>query len=281
MATSKLTFHIPPDASPDEVLLLVERMSEDPNCRFSSNQALLDLAEAWNIDSRSEIPSLAMALGLLDKNARGVGISEKGLKLQNVKPQIRADLAHFMLYTGWSMERPATNVPFWSYRVVCDYFWERSPLDILQTVAILVEEVINRSERIFAGVNGYSSGAVSFSDKSIRGVRKWLEALRPPVIEGNTFTRRHFCPPELLLLVLGYVARQTDAEIDIDLLLTTERREWLCRLCLLDPTALDRALDWMLPLYKEVVEPGTRTGAYGRFVRLRKMPELSDLRAER
>lgn len=278
MAASKLTFHVPPDAGPDQVLLLVERLSEEPDCRFGSNQELLEFGETWNIDSRTEIPSLAMALGLLDKNANGVGVSEKGLQLQDLKPQIHSDIAHFMLYTGWSEEQPATNVLFWSYRLACDYFWEHSPLDILQTAPVLVEEVINRSEQAFAKVNGYNSGAVSFSDKSIRGVRKWLEVLRPPVIEGDTFTRRHFCAPELLLLALGYVAQQTEAEIGIDLLLTPERREMLCRICLLEPAALDRVLDWMLPLYPQVIEPGTRAGVYGRFVRLRKMPELSDLR---
>ncbi len=277
MAAPKLTFHVPPDASPDQVLLLVERLSEEPDHRFSSNRELLEFAEAWNIDSRSEIPSLAMAIGLLAKSDDGVGISETGMKLQSLKPLVRSDIAHFMLYTGWSIEQPATNVSLWSYRLVCDYFWEHSPLDILQATAILVEEVINRSEQVFAEVPGYSSGAVSFSDKSIRGVRKWLEVLRPPVIEGDMFSRRYFCPPELLLLALGYVARQTEAEIGIDLLLTPQRRELLCRVCLLEPTALDRVLDWMLPLYPEVVEPGTRTGAYGRFVRLRKMPELGDL----
>jgi len=81
----------------------------------------------------------------------------------------------------------------------------------------------------------------------------------------------------LLLLALGYVAQQTEAEIGIDLLLTPERREMLCHVCLLEPAALDRALDWMLPLYPQVIEPGTRAGVYGRFVRLHKMPELSDL----
>jgi len=60
------------------------------------------------------------------------------------------------------------------------------------------------------------------------------------------------------------------------MLLTPERREMLYRICLLEP-ALDRALDWMLPLYPQVI-PGTRAGIYGRFVRLHKLPELSDLR---
>ena len=277
MAVPKLTFHVPPDAGPEQVLLLVERLSEEPGRFFSSNRELLEFAETWSVDKRSEIPSLAIAVGLLTRSNSGVGISERGLQLQRLKPQVRFDVAHFMLYTGWSTAQPAKNVPLWSYRLVSDYFWEHSPLDILQTAAGLVEEAINRSAQVFASVYGYDPGTVSFSGKSIRGVRKWLEALRPPVIESDTFTRRHFCPPELLLLALGYVVRQTGGEPGIDLLLTPARREMLCRVCLLDPVALDRALDWMLPLYPQVVEPGTRTGAYGRFVRLHKMPELSDL----
>lgn len=277
MAVPKLTFHVPPDASPDQVLLLVERLALEPDIRFSSGQELLDFAEAWNVNNRTEIPSFATAIGLLDKGADGLGISSPGLLIQYLKPQVRVDVVHFMLYAGWSEQSPAINSPLWSYRQVCNYFWNHAPLDILAVVTTLVEEVINSAEQVFGNVRGYEFGEVSFSDKSIRGVRKWLEDLLPPVIEGDTFTRRHFCPPELMLLALGYVSQQTTSEIGIDLLLTPERREMLCKVCLLDPTALDRVLDWMLPLYPEVVEPGTRTGAYGRFVRLRKMPELRDL----
>jgi len=277
MVASALTFHVPPDASPEQVLLLVECLAERQELRFTSSRELLEFAEAWDIDRRSEISTFATVLGLLEKDAAGVGISERGTILARLKSQVRFDVAHFLLYAGWSAGRPEVNVPIWSYRSISDYYWIHSPLDILASVTTLVEEVINKSEEVFAGAPGYSPGAVSFSDKSIRGVRKWLEVLRPPVIEGNVFTRRHFCPPELLLLALGYVARQTGGQLDIDMRLTPERRTMICQVCLLEPTALDRALDWMLPLYPEVVEPGTRTGAYGRFVRLRKVPELSDL----
>jgi hypothetical protein len=277
MVASKLTFHVPPDASPEQVLLLVERLSEEPGRCFSSSRELLEFAESLSMDSRIEISVLATSLGLLNQTANGVGISSKGLALQMLKAQIKPDIAHYMLYTGWSEKQREMNTPLWSYRLVCDYFWERAPLNVLQATTVLVEEVINVSAHVFTDVKGYSPGSVSFSDKSIRGIRKWLEVLRPPVFEDDTFIRRDFCPPELLLLALGYVARQTEVELGIDLLLTSERRELLCRVCLLDPAAVDRVLDWTLPLYPVVVEPGTHTGSYGRFVRLLKMPDLSDL----
>jgi hypothetical protein len=117
----------------------------------------------------------------------------------------------------------------------------------------------------------------SFSAKSIRGVRKWLEAITPPVMEDDLFSRRHFCPPELALLALGWVGQQSGGETGIDFLLTPERRNAVCRVCLLDPSALDRVLDWTLPLYPGVVRPGTSAGVYGRFIRFLKWPKLKDL----
>ncbi|MBN1877088.1 MAG: hypothetical protein JXA33_22890 [Anaerolineae bacterium] len=118
---------------------------------------------------------------------------------------------------------------------------------------------------------------MSLSKFSLVGATHWLKALTPPVIENDIFTRRHFCPPELALLALGWVGQATNGDLCIDFLLTPERRESLCRICLLDPSALDRVLDWTLPLYPTVVQPGTGAGVYGRFVRFLRWPELRDL----
>ena len=91
------------------------------------------------------------------------------------------------------------------------------------------------------------------------------------------FRKRYYCPPELALLSAGWVARSLNGEIGIDFLLTPERREAMCRLCVLDQSALDRVLDWMLPMYPNVIRPGTSAGAYGRFLHFHKWPEVSDL----
>ncbi len=112
--------------------------------------------------------------------------------------------------------------------------------------------------------------------KAIR-INNWLEALVPPVIENNIFTRRSFCPPELTLLASGWVAQTMDGELDIDFLLTPPRREAICRLCLLEPNSLDNVLDWMLPNYPDIVQPGTSAGVYGRYLRFLKWPGVTDL----
>jgi len=277
MASQKLTFHVPPEAGPDQILLLLQGLAQRPDQRFESGRDLLDAAMEWGVDNRSEIPALATAIGLLEKNKDTVGISGMGVRLAHLKPQIQPDLVHFLLYSGWSRDKPGEHAFLWSYQRVCDFLWRFSPLSVLQSMPLLVETTINDSQQVFGSVIGYESGSVSFSDKSIRGITKWLRQLLPPVIEADDFACRHFCPPELMLFAVGYVAQQTGGEIGIDLLLTPERRELFCRVCLLDATALDRTIDWMLPLFPNVIEAGTRTGSYGRFLRLRKWPALDDL----
>jgi hypothetical protein len=77
------------------------------------------------------------------------------------------------------------------------------------------------------------------------------------------------------------VARTDGVDLGADLLLSPERRQALCRICLLEPTALDRALDRALPAFAALVEPGTRTGAYGRFLRIKAFPTIEAIGAGR
>lgn len=203
------------------------------------------------------------------------------LRVTHAKPNLLPELMHYLHYSCWSEDAPLERTFLWTYRTFCDWLVEQGECKLtrqwLEATVTHLLGMIRESPHFSHALTATRKGAVSLSTDSLNGILHWLRPLRPPVIEGNTFTRRYFCPPELLLLALGYTARQTGAEIGIDMLLTSERREMICRICLLESNALDRALDWMLPLYPEVVEPGTRTGAYGRFVLLRKMPALSDL----
>jgi hypothetical protein len=98
-------------------------------------------------------------------------------------------------------------------------------------------------------------------------------------MNGQQFSRRFFCPPELMVLALSWVAQTSGGELGIDFLLSPERRKALCMLCLLDHAALDRSIDWALPLFAECIRPGTRAGAYGRFVRFVHWPQLADLKS--
>jgi hypothetical protein len=272
---SGLTFHIPQEAEPEAVLPLLEAMFFE-NKTFPTVKALLEFTDQRGLGNRTEIQILAKTCGLLEKE-KVIKLTSEAKTIAQLKNETQSDVVHYLLYTGWSSEEPTVRTRLWGYRQVVDSLWERAPINVLAMTNEMVTEIVNRTEETFGHLPTYEGGA-SFSDKSIRGVRKWLESVNPSVInEEEEFERRYFCPSQLALLAAGWVGRTIGGEVGIDLLLTPERREAISKLCLLDPSALDKVLDWMLPIYPEIVLPGTRAGAYGRFIRFRQWPQIEDL----
>jgi hypothetical protein len=269
VADNSLKVHIPQEANPDALIPLIDIMYEG-NLTFPNVKSLREFAHESGLGDRTELQGFATVCGLLHKDEKGsVSLSSTGNTLAQFKRDLRADLIHFIMYTGWATNsRDKTEL--WAYREIVDFLWSRNNLDVLSITSSINEEVRNKAFELF-------EEDVSFSPKSIRGARKWLEAVSPPVIESNLFNRRYFCSPELMALSIGWVVQQTEGELNIDFLLTPKRREMVCKVCLLEPSALDRALDWTLPLYPTVMAAGTSAGVYGRFLRLLKWPEMSDL----
>ena len=278
MASTTLAVHIPPEANPENVSALVNAMARDRERVFETVQELLEFAEAQGIGSRTEMQFAATKLGLLERGKEGIRISKDGVALTSIKEEARADILHLLMYSRWNEADPLDFLPSWSYRVSCDSYWKNHSVQLTdEFLDQQVEHIINEAEIAFTKMGFEKVDSVSFSRKSLVGFHNWLNALNPPVIKDKTFSRRAFCPPELLLLAIGYVVRDEDAVTDMDILLSREKREAICRVCLLEPDALDRALDWMIPIYPDVIEPGTSAGFYGRFIRLHKIPTLADV----
>lgn len=280
MARTRLLVHIRPDAPPGRILDLLTHLAQEPEARFSSVSGLTTRAMEHGLGKASElesIASMAQTLGLLGRDEDGVGLSADGGLLLRVPESARADLLHFRFYTLWTAERPTEAVKSWSYRNCLDAYWE------MQTARLAPEFLdqraqgtINDAEQVFEALGVYDLANVSFSRKSLAAIHLWLSPLQPPVITADTFARRAFCPPELLLLALGWVLGDEVAGAG-DVLLSNETRQAVCRVCLLEPSALDMALDWMLPIFPDVVTVGTSAGFYGRFIRLLRSPTLADL----
>lgn len=206
-------------------------------------------------------------------------LGEQILAICLMKPDLWGDLTHFLHYTLWDTA-PRPTVGFsWTYQKFTDEAWTLGDFALSTELKdAIVTSLINQSEADEQiDIEALSKGAVSLSRDSIGGVVTWLRSLVPPVVDNDRFTRRSFCHPELLLLAAGHVAQRSEGEPGIDMLLTPQRRDAICRLCVLDPAALDRALDWMVPSYPAVVVPGTSSGTYGRFLRFHKWPTFADL----
>lgn len=269
MADAKLIFHVPPEAGPEQLLPLLEAMCTDIP-EITNVGELLEFAKGHGLKPRTEVQSVARSLDLLT-HASGnlIKPSPSATTIISLKPEVRPELVHFLFYTTWKRENSCENTISWSYRQVCSALWERAPVTLTALSNVIAEEIRNTIQEIF-------HCDPSFGPKSIRGVKKWVEAVNPPAIAGNRFVQRQFCSPELALLATSWVTK-AEGDIGVDFLLTPQRREAICRVCLLDPSALDRVLDWMLPLYPEIVRSGTNAGVYGRFVRFLKWPQIVDL----
>jgi hypothetical protein len=224
-------------------------------------------------------------MGILSKVDGAIQLSRDGHAIARVREEARSDLLHFLIYTGWDRHRPLEFLQSWGYRNCCDRYWSAGEVQL--TGAYLdrqVEETISVARETFTALNVGAFDEISFSRKSLNGAHRWLLALQPPVLHPNspdakerTFRRRDFCPPELVVMALAWVLRDEAVVADVDILLTHEKREALCKVCLLSPESLDRVLDWAIPTFPKLLSPGTRAGAYGRFIRLRKIPTLEDV----
>ncbi|MCS6836817.1 MAG: hypothetical protein NZ750_12470 [Anaerolineae bacterium] len=276
MAAEKLTIHVPPEATPQNVTQLIESIARD-EISFGSVNELMDYAMKRGIGNRSEMQFMALQLGLLGRFDDGFVLTRTGYDFAQLKDAIKPDVLHFLLYSAWGDGREELFYPSWSYRACCNDYWQAKTVELSSTyLDSQVTEIINRAEASLTQET-VEYDSVSFSRKSIRGIRNWLEALDPPVIIDGCFQRRDFCHPELFLLALGYMMRDEPDAVGVDILLSHERRQIVCQVCLLDPEAFDSTLDWMLPLYPHVVSADPDVGYYGRYIRLHHLPTLEDL----
>lgn len=281
MASIKLDIHIPPDSNPENIGQLINILAGNPTLIFQTASEMMEFLLENGGGSRSEIHITAGEMGVIEKTPNNVKLSPIGHTLSRIREEARPDLLHYLMYTGWSENKPRAFLQSWAYQKVCNHYWETGDVDIPTFAKRLVEEITNEASTYFTDLLEAFED-ISFSPKSITGAHKWMEAMRPQVIEKSgkeykRFIQREFCPPELLIMAIGYVLQDDPDATNIDILLSKDRRDVICRLCLLEPSALDRALDWALPAFPSIITTGTTAGYYGRFIRLIKRPTFEDL----
>jgi hypothetical protein len=225
----------------------------------------------FTIRDRMRLEALATArdLGLVEQS--GNALSGEGhvlAQLEVIKPDLFADLIHGLHYTLWSEHQPGVHCFSWSYRFFCSILWRAGTME-LQDRRGLASEVESRACTVF------NRDDIAFSPKSIGGALLWLEELSPPVItEGSRFARRAFCPPELFVIAVDSAYRSQGIDHGANLLLTDERRSDVCQLCLLDPTNLERVLEYAVVQF-DYLEQGIG-GGWGRYLTLHRAPYMED-----
>jgi len=281
MSAPGLTFHLPPEARLLYLLNLCAALQQLGNPACKTRTALVATArQAGEIPKRWEVGDFSNRLGLIHQPAEGWCLTPRALQILRFDPPVQRDLLHYLAYSAWSRDA-ASTAPFWSYKHTADYLWRCANLDLATHMRDLAEEVLVSSRTVFEGHPNYVAEKVVYNTRSVRGVLWWLRDLDPLAIVEDVFRRRQTCSAELIALALGQAARQAGIGAGNDLLLSQERREAICRICLLEPGYLDRLLDWAIPRFPELLAPGMRGGSYGRSVRLLRIPAVEDLVADR
>lgn len=280
-----LAIHVLPDSNPTNVLEMIHHLSLEPDLSFTSSKELVEYLRDGGANANDWVQSTSASMGILEKLSGAISLSDLGHSIAKIREDIRGDLLHFLLYTGWKASDPRDFNQSWGYRTCCDRFWAQGEVELTGGyLDRVVEEIITDARETFVNLNVTDFDEISFSRKSLTGVIKWLLALEPQVLYPNTadskertFRRRDFCPPELLVLALAWVLRDEREVTGVDILLTREKRDAICRACLLNPESFDRALDWAIPTFPAILSTGTSAGFYGRFIRLHKVPTIQDV----
>jgi hypothetical protein len=266
MAT--LNFHVRHEVQPHRVWDVINALATDTEYDFVTQY-----------DRQiSRMRKLNIVTGRGDMELTKVG--QELYRIGSKRSDVLWDLLHYLHYIQWEADNPTEKTMFFTYQKYCDVLYERGDLELSEysdALAAEMESIITSSSHFSSVLDELAKGAVSFSTNSLKGVEHWLEKLSPEVIQDGQFSPRHYCSPELMLMAIGYVNQIYEAELGLEQSLTEEKRDILKHICFLEDEALDQIIDWLLPEYPDIIQPGTTTGSYGRFIKLLRQPTLEDL----
>ena len=280
--TSGLVFHFPVAASPAKIptLLRVLSYSDSPVLKGSILDQLA-LEQSTDKNRFDEARNLSEnILGLIKTTKEGLLLTPRAQVILKKRESVQYDLLHYLFYTAWNAEYPTKNTRSWFYRAICENLWSLQELVLDREMRqMFTQQLSNQITEDFQSISGISR--VSIGIQTMDGAREWLRNLTPAVIDTTVrkeekFHRRVTCSAELFLLALSRSCELLGSEMEMDVLLSVQRREEISRLCLLEPLQFDRVLDWVLPIFPQFVSQGTRTGSYGRFVRLHRFVTVED-----
>jgi hypothetical protein len=275
-------FHVRHNAKPvtvKEVLLILDGrddISMDDMLEIGREYGYTIGTTAKSAQSVRENPvQTARDLGLVESDR--YALTEMGRRLVHLlqlKPKTVNEFLHFLHYSAWTAKTPELRCFSWSYMTTCNTLWEfgTMPIDRNQLASQLADMACEE----------FGVSDVSLSKDSVQGILNWLDELDPPVLEKRklakkevTFlTRRNFCPPETFVLAINHLYQRQEISYQSNLLLDSDKRDAICKVCMLEPSNFDATLDWACGQF-DFLNQGT-SGGWGRHVILARVPTLDD-----
>ncbi|GCE49987.1 hypothetical protein EI42_01726 [Thermosporothrix hazakensis] len=282
--SSGLVFHFPVAATPTKIpkLLRVLLHAQTP-IRRAKDLDKIAFAEYSDTNRFNEARKLAEeVLGLIEVTQEGLMLTSDAHILLKMQEPVLYDVLHYLFYTAWRPEVPMRQARSWFYRTFCDRLWSMQDVILDKGMCqMLTQEMDGQIREEFQKVPGFSE-KVSIGIQTVDGAREWLRHLQPPVIERESrreerFHRRTTCSTELFLLALSYCYRVSAIQPGMDMLVSAQRRDVICRLCLLEPRQFDRVLDRTMSIYPQLLCRGEKSRTPERSIRLHRFVTLDDL----
>jgi len=264
-------FHIR-NAPPGDLAAMLVVLGKYP--KLSTISKVVEQAEnmGFLIQDHRRLEALVTGrdLGLVDQDMNVLtDIGKIVTRLESYAPDLFVDVIHGLLYTLWSSKQKGTNCFSWSYRALCKMLWEAGNGE-LASRRDLASGIETRARKAF------SRPDIAFSPKSVGGALLWLSDLTPPILneEKTRFSRRTFCPPELFIMATDFVYRTQEIDYGVNLLLSDENRDAICRVCLLELERFERVLEYAVAQF-DYLHKGIG-GGWGQYLALDRAPMLED-----
>jgi hypothetical protein len=270
-------FHVLHNAKPEYELDVLELLIDGNELSYSdvlAQGAAAGFSIGHHVSSERMLRDIFQPLrdlALMEK--RQIRLTSDGQALAKIarkNPDLATEVFHYLYYSMWDPAKEAENCFSWSYRTICNHLWSQGTAII--DVTSLASLVPAEASREFSIID------VSFSARSVNGVFNWLEGLAPSIISSDdghkVFSRRAFCPPETFLLAANFAYRVLDLDFGTNLLLSDDKRQLICQVCMLEPAAFDRVADYAVAQF-DSLEKGLG-GGWGSYLNVQRCPQLTD-----
>lgn len=276
------------NAHPEDMIAILHTLNAYPD--LSNNQEIRDKVKelGFTIIDYEKLNALITARDLFLVHKSKNVLTEKGnliVQILEKKESLFMEILHYLLYSTWNpnVDRKE-NCLSWTYRNLCRILWNMVTLSIdIDTRRHFASQLADKAKSEFIEDIEKKDGIqdVSINRLSISNILRWIKKLEPSCLSESgkrelSFTRRPFCPPELMIMVIDFLYREKGIPYASNMLLTEENIDELCCACLLDPDAFEEVLNWTTRQF-DFLKSSIAGGGWGRHLTLMRKPELTDL----
>lgn len=246
-------FHIEDDAGPDEIFQYLDTViAESPTDIDSLKAGASKHNHPIGSAERVRVGPLLARLGLVEIDDQ-FALTEMGDAVVDImyeRPRLFDNILHYLYYTAVDRYPDQHIYTSYTYQLFTNYIHQNEPYNSFYgnkgTIVGDVGTELQQHEKIDPS---RAAAGVSISNKTFNGFLRFLVELDPSVNpnepdETAGYEPRSFCPPELFMLAVDYVYRQTGTEYGTLLTLTDDVQIQIGRLCLLTEDGLESVADY-------------------------------------